>query len=168
MRHRNIPIARLPERSKSARDRALYVLADMRRDPSLALTRAARNRRIDPRSVHTQLPSAFLKDSSGRIRPKPSSQRTKTLYIPTATPGRSAPVVTRKRSERLLLGEWLAALNAAARGDWSRMRKFPKRQIIGGVRLATGPRAVQRILNALAEKDEPFEGLYRAIGRGKA
>jgi hypothetical protein len=45
------------------------------------------------------------------------------------------------------------------------MKKFPRRQVIGGVRLATGPKEVQRILTALAEEESPFEGLYRTIVR---
>jgi len=146
-------------------DRAQRLVADMRRDPSLVFTAAARNRGVDPRWVLKHLSSAFRKDSSGRVRAKPSEQRHKTLYIPSASPGVSIPVVTRNRRERLLLGEWMAALNAAGRGDFSRIRKFPKRQVIGGVRLATGPKEVKRILNALAEEESPFEGLYRTLAR---
>jgi len=145
--------------------RASKVLEDMRGDPSLSLSEAARKRRIDPRSVRKHFGSALRKDSSGRVRAKPSNRRHKTLYIPSASPGVSVPVVTRSRRERLLLGEWMAALNAAGRGNFSRMRKFPKRQVIGGVRLATGPKEVQRILNALAEEESPFEGLYRTLVR---
>lgn len=151
---------------KQTRALALQVRGDMLRNPSLTFTQAARNRGIDPRSVRKQLPSAFHPDSSGRIKPRgPSDRFHQMLYIPSTTPGVSVPVSTKNSRERRLLGKWLAALNAAGRGDFSRIRKFPKRQVIGGVRLASGPREVQRILMALAEKEEPFEGLYRSLAR---
>lgn len=152
-------------KSSDARDRALHVLSDMRRDHSLTLTQAARNREVDPRSVRKQLPSAFLKDSSGRIRARVSDRYRQTLHIPSSKPGVLIPVSTRNSRERQLVGQWMDAINAAGRGDFSKIKKFPRRQIVGGVRLATGPRKVQRILNALAEKDEPFEGLYRSIAK---
>jgi len=153
------------KREAAVHKRALRVLSDMRRDPSLSLSEAARKRRIDPRSVRKHVGSKLRKDSSGRVRAKPSDGRHKTLYIPSASPGVSVPVTTRNVRERRLLGKWMAALNAAGRGDFSRIRKFPKRQVIGGVRLATGPKEVQRILNALAEEESPFEGLYRTLVR---
>lgn len=154
-----------PTAASQRLDRAYRLLADTQRDPSLVFTAAARKHGVDPRWVLKHLSSAFRKDSSGRVRAKPSNQRHKTLYIPSASPGVSVPVVTRNRPERLLLGEWMAAFNAAGRGDFSRMRRFPKRQVIGAVRLATGPKEVQRILNALAEEESPFEGLYRTFVR---
>ncbi len=147
------------------RRRALQVLGDMRRDPSLTLTQAARNREVDPRSVRKQLPSAFLTDSSGRIRARESDRYRQTLHIPSSRPGVLIPVPTKNSRERQLLGQWMDAINAAGRRDFSKITKFPRRQIVGGVRLATGPRTVQRILNALAEQEEPFEGLYRSLAR---
>jgi hypothetical protein len=145
--------------------RARQVLEDMRRDPSLSLTRAARNRKIDPRTVRKHFSSAFRKESSGRIRAKPLGGRHKTLYIPSTSPGVSVPVITKNVRERRLLGKWMAALNAAGRNDFSKMKRFPRRQVIGGVHLATSPEEVQRILNALAEEESPFEGLYRTLVR---
>ena len=46
----------------------------------------------------------------------------------------------------------MKALNAAGRGDFSQMDKFPRNKAIGGVRLPTNRNDVQRILRALAEK----------------
>ena len=94
-----------------------------------------------------------------------SNQRHKTLYKPTAIPGVHDPVVTKNKRERRLLGKWMAALNAAGRNDWSKMSKFPKQQLVGGVLLETDPNEVQAILLALAEEESPYEGLYRAIAR---
>jgi hypothetical protein len=137
----------------------------MLKKPSLSLTRAARMRRIDPRTVRKHQPTLFRKDSSGRIRAKMRNPRYKTLYKPTSTPGMPVPVVTKSKRERLLLGEWMAALNEAGKSDWSRMRKFPKGKRIGGVLLETDPKEVQKILEALADEESPFEGLYRAVAR---
>jgi len=75
------------------------------------------------------------------------------------------PVITKNKRERLLLGEWMAALNEAGRGHWSRMQKFPKGKRIGGVLLETDPKQVQEILEALADEESPFEGLYRTVAR---
>lgn len=141
------------------------VIADMLGDPSLSFTAAARKWKVDPRWLREHFVSDLRKDSSGRIRAKVRNRRHKILYKPTATPGESIPVVTKSKRERQLLGQWMAALNAAGRGDWSKMRKFPKGKRIGGVLLETSPEEVQAILNALAEEESPFEGLYRATVR---
>ncbi len=146
-------------------NRAFHVAADMRRDASLTLAQAARNREIDPRTVRRQIPSAFLKDSSGRIRARTSDRFRQTLYIPTTTPGVRTPILTKNSHERQQIGSWMAALNAAGRGDFSDMNEFPRQQFVGGVHLPTNAEVVQRILNALAEEEAPFEGLYRTIAR---
>jgi hypothetical protein len=134
-------------------------------DPSLSFTAAARKWRVDPRWLQKHYGSEFEKNSSGRIRAKVRNPRHKTLYKPTATPGMAIPLVTRSKRERLLLGEWMAALNKAGKGDWSRMREFPKDKRIGGVPLETDPNEVQEILEALADEESPFEALYRAVAR---
>jgi hypothetical protein len=73
------------------------------------------------------------------------------------------PVPTQSKKERLLLGRWMAALNSAGRGDFSKIDKFPKN--IGGILLPTKRAEVQQILVSLAEQESPFEGLYRTIVR---
>lgn len=137
----------------------------MRRDPSLTFTQATRNREIDPRSVRKRIASAFRKDSSGRIKARASDRFRQTLYIPSTKPGVRIPVSTRNSHERRSVGRWLDALNAAGRGDFSKLKKFPRGQFVGGVRLPTGTYEVQRIVAALAEEEAPFEGLYRSIAR---
>lgn len=141
------------------------VIADMLGDPSLSFTAAARKWEADPRWLRKTFSSEFEKTPSGRIRAKVRNARHKILYQPTATPGMAIPVVTKNKRDRLLLGEWMAALNEAGRGDWSRMGKFPKGRRIGGVLLETDPDKVQEILEALAEEESPFEGMYRTIAR---
>jgi hypothetical protein len=75
------------------------------------------------------------------------------------------PVPTKSKQERLLLGRWMAALNSARGGDFSKMDKFPKNKRIGGVLLPTKRAEIQQILVILAEQESPFEGLYRTIVR---
>jgi hypothetical protein len=137
----------------------------MRRDPTLTYTQAAHNRKIDPRSVRKHIGSAFYKDPSGRIRARGADHFRQTLHIPTAKPGIQIPVPTRGFRQRKLLGRWMDALNAAGRGDFSKLKKFPRGQIVGGVHLPTEAYEVQRILEALAEEEGPYEGLYRSIAR---
>jgi hypothetical protein len=141
------------------------VVEDMLGNPSLSFTAVTRKHNVDRRWVLKHLGWKFRKDSSGRIRAKVRNSRYKTLYKPTATPGVSVPVVTKNKRERRLLGKWMAALNAARHNDWSKLRKFPNRQLIGGVLLETDPHEVQPILRALAEEESPFEGLYRTAVR---
>ncbi len=65
--------SRATKRGRSdIRARALQVKADMLRNPLLTRTEAARNRRIDPRTIDKEIPSAFYKDSSGRIKARVS------------------------------------------------------------------------------------------------
>ena len=146
-------------------ERGEAVVADMLGNPSLSFTAATRKHKVDPRWLQKHLGWKFQKDSSGRIRAKVSNQRHKTLYKPTAIPGVHDPVVTKNKRERRLLGKWMAALNAAGRNDWSKMSKFPKQQLVGGVLLETDPNEVQAILLALAEEESPYEGLYRTTAR---
>lgn len=140
-------------------------IADMLGDPSLSFTAAARKWKVDRRWLGEHFASDLQKNSSGRIKAKLHNPRHKTLYKPTATPGMPDPVLTKSKRERLELGEWLAALNEAGRGNWSRIEKFPKGKRIGGVLLETDPKQVQEILEALADEESPFEALYRAVGR---
>jgi hypothetical protein len=137
----------------------------MERNPSLDFTHACRNRNIDPRTVENHVGSALQRNSSGRIKRRPSDNLRLTLYIPSSEPGEEIPVVTSNSSERRLLGKWMAALNYAGRGDFSKIRGFPRGQSIGGVALLTSDFEIQSILDALAEAEAPFEGLYRTIAR---
>lgn len=91
--------------------------------------------------------------------------RRKLLYIPWFEPGEVIPVPTKGKAERLLVGRWMTGLNAAGRGDFSRIDKFPRNTVIGGVRLPTDRKEIQQILKSLADKESPFEGLYRTIAR---
>jgi len=63
------------------------------------------------------------------------------------------------------MGQWMAGMNAAGRGDFSKIDRFPKNERIGGVLLPTKRADVQQILVSLADRESPFEGLYRTIVR---
>jgi len=145
--------------------RARQVQTDMLEDPLLPFKRAARKRRIDPRTVLKHLPGGFRKDSSGRIIARAVTGRRKLLYIPWFEPGEVMPVPTKSKAERLLVGRWMAALNTARDGNFSRIDKFPRNTVIGGVRLPTSRTEIQQILKSLADRESPFEGLYRTIAR---
>lgn len=102
-----------------------------------------------PFSVTSGLISGKTRQAESRL-----GQR-QILFIPGPEPS----------SERRLVGRWMKALNAAGRGDFSQMDKFPRNKSIGGVRLPTNRTEVQRILEALAEKESPYERLYRTLAR---
>jgi hypothetical protein len=149
----------------STEKRVRQVRQDMRKDSSLSLARASRRRRIDPRTVLKHDPTGFRKDTSGRIRACAVPSRQKILYIPWFEPGEVKPIPTKSKAERLLVGRWMAALNSAGRNDWSKMNNFPRGKRVGGVLLPTNPAEIQQILKSLADKESPFEGLYRTIVR---
>jgi len=152
-------------RKSSTYNRASQVQRDMLRDPSLSFARALRKRKIDGRTVLHHFGSDFEKDSSGRIKARSIGRRRQTLFIPGPEPSQDIPVPTKNASERRLVGRWMKALNAAGRGDFSQMDKFPRHKSIGGVRLPTNRNEVHRILKALAERESPFERLYRTLAR---
>jgi hypothetical protein len=152
-------------RKSSTFTRASHVYRDMLGDRSLSFAQTTRKRKVDPRTVLRHFGSDFEKDSSGRIKARPKGRRRQTLYIPAFEPGQETPVPTKNASEKRILGRWMAALNAAGRGDFSKIDKFPRNKVIGGVLLPTSRKDVQRILEALAEKESPFEGLYRTLAR---
>ncbi len=156
---------KLSSGKSSPRKRASLVRGDMLHNRSLSLARAARKRKVDPRTVLHHFGSDFQKDSSGRIRPRGNDRRRQTLFIPWVEPGEDMPVPTKSARERRLVGRWMAALKAAGRSDFSKMDRFPRNTSIGGVTLPTSRKDVQRILEALAEMESPYEGLYRTIAR---
>jgi|ERR1700692_528331 len=152
-------------RKSSTYNRAYRVQQDMLRNPSLTFARATRKRKIDHRTVLRHFGSDFEKDSSGRLKARPIGRKRQTLYVPGFDPGHDTPVPTQNSGERRSVGRWMAALNAAGRGDFSKMDKFPRGKSFGGVHLPTNRNDVQRILRALAEKESPFERLYRTLAR---
>ena len=148
--------------SNSTYNRASKVHQDMLRNSSLSFAQAVRKRKIDGRTVLRHFGSEFEKNSSGRIKARPKGRERHILYIP---PGQQILVPTKNASERRAVGRWMAALNAAGRGDFSKIEKLPRNKLVGSVRLPTNRNEVQRILKALAEKESPYERLYRTLAR---
>jgi hypothetical protein len=155
----------LSKRSQSTRAKALHVLSDLRRDPKLTLSHAAKNREISPRSVRKHIGSQLKQERpGGRIRVTVSDRLRATLHIPSTKPDVLIPIHTKSSKERYLVGEWFASLVEAGRGDFSRLNQFPKEIYIDGVRLPTGAYEVQKIIEAMENSESPFEQLYASAG----
>jgi len=155
----------LSERSQAARAKALHVLSDLRRDPKLTLSQAAKNREVSPRSVWKHIGSQLKQERpGGRIRVTASDRLRATLHIPSTKPDVLIPIRTKSSKERYLVGDWFASIVEAGRGDFSRLNQFPKGVYIDGVRLPTGAYEVQKILEAMENSESPFEQLYASAG----
>lgn len=155
----------LSERSQSTRAKALHALSDLRRDPKLTLSRAAKNREVSPRSIRRYIGSQLKQErSGGRLRVTSSDRLRATVHIPSTRPDVLIPIHTKSSKERYLVGEWFASIVEAGRGDFSRLNQFPKGTYIEGVRLPTGAYEVQKILEAMENSESPFERLYASAG----
>lgn len=145
--------------------KALHVLSDLRRDPKLTLSQAAKNREVSPRSIRKYIGSQLRQErSGGKLRVTSSDHLRATLHIPSTKPDVLIPIHTKRSKERYLAGEWFASIVEAGRGDFSRLNRFPKGTYIDGVRLPTGPYEVQKILEAMETSESPFERLYATAG----
>jgi hypothetical protein len=155
----------LSARSQSTRAKTFHALSDLRRDPDLAPTQAAKNREVSLDSMWKYVGSELKQERpGGRIRVTSSDRLRVTLHVPSTKADVLIPVHTKSSKERYLIGEWFAAIKEAARGDFSRLNKFPKRTFVNGVRLPTGSYEVQRILEAMETAEQPFEHLYAMAG----
>ena len=154
-KRRSIPISRLSHRSQAARERAVHVLATMRNNPSLSLTRAARLEGVRPETVKKYFPSAIQK-SNGRIRATKSDRYTVTLYVPDAQ-GNPVPVRTRSSRDREALGQYLRDLGRYQRGDREALARWRGKKV-AGVELVTDERAIVAMEPALSDF-----ALYRAF-----
>jgi hypothetical protein len=123
------------------------------------------NREVSPRSIRKYVGSQLKQERSGRkLRVTASDRLRTTLRIPSTKPDVLIPIHTKSSKERYLVGEWFASLKEAARGDFSRLKRFPKGTYIDGVRLPTGAYEVQRIGEAMETSESPFERLYASAG----
>jgi hypothetical protein len=160
VRQRNIPIARLPERSQSARDRGLHVLAAMRHDRHLSLTHAAKLQGVRPETVKKYFPSA-LKKTNGKFLATKTDRYAATLYVPDAD-GKEVPVKTRSSKEREQLGQYLRDLGRYLRGNRDALSKWQRKKV-AGVELVTDGRTLISIEPALSDFS-----LYRSFNPGGA
>jgi hypothetical protein len=152
---KSIVLNRLSARSLSARDRALHVVAAMRHDPKLSLTRAARLEGIKTQTVKKYLASA-LKQSSGRFRVTKSDRYSATLYVPDAR-GNAVPVRTSSSRERGHLGRYLRDLGRYLRGNRDALAFWHGKRV-AGVELLTSGRAITDIEPVLSDFS-----LYRTL-----
>src|SRR5438477_6271534 len=94
-KRRFVSIAKLPERSFYARDRALKALRDMRRGASIS--QAAQGNAVSPRTIKRYVGLALVQDRPGaRIRATKSDRLLPYLQIP----GRYGPVEVTARGSR--------------------------------------------------------------------
>ena len=160
-RSRRKTVAGISERSRATRAKAFHVLSDLRRNPELTVTQAARNREISLRSVRKYIGSQLKQERSGaKLRVTTSDLLRATLQIPSTKPDVLIPIHTKTSSERHLVGEWFASINEAASGNFDRLNRFPKGIVIDGVLLPTDSQKVQQILEAMEGAETPFERLY--------
>lgn len=156
----SITVSRLPQRSQSARDRALHVLSAMRRDPNLSLTHAAKLEGVKRETVRKYFPSA-LKESQGKYRATKGDRYAATLYIPNAQ-GHSVAVTTRSSKDREALSQYLRDLGRYLRGKRDALAPWRGKKI-AGVELVTDGRTLANIEPALSEFS-----LYRTANGGAA
>jgi hypothetical protein len=159
-RRRKLSSAKLSQRSQSAYDRSLHVLAAMRRDPKLSLTHAAKLEGVKRDTVKRHFPSA-LKQSHGKFRVTKNDRNTATLYIPDIH-GNSIPVNTRSSKDRQALSRYLRDLGRYLRGNRNALAPWHGKKI-AGVKLVTAGRTIVAIEPALSEFS-----LYRAFNGGAA
>jgi hypothetical protein len=152
------------EREARARERALAVLANMRRK-HLSLAAASRLERVKPSTVRRYVGSAVRHDKvNGRYRATKGDRFRRDLQIPTASGPMTIPVYGSKNAENI--SKYLNAVAHYLRtGEESKLRPFRGKSIkVGGkrIKLLTDTRA----LLSLAEADLlHFDQLYASIAR---
>ncbi|MGB9072139.1 MAG: hypothetical protein WCC22_05670 [Terriglobales bacterium] len=138
----------------------MHALADMRHDPNLSLTHAARLQGVKRETVKKYFPSA-LKQANGKFRVTKSDRYTATLYVPDVH-GDSIAVKTRSSREREQLGQYLRDLGRYLRGNRDALSEWHGKKI-GGVELVTDGRTLKTIEPALSDFS-----LYRTFNGGAA
>jgi len=157
---RSLRIVRLPERSQAARDRALHVLAALRRDPSLAPTHAAKLEGVSYRTFKKYFGSE-LRKSGSRYEVTPSDRRVAYISLPDEH-GRLVLRKTTSSKEREKAGAFLKDFNRYLRGNRTALAKWANVKI-GGSGLLTAPRTIKATEPALSDFS-----LYRAANGGAA
>src|SRR5437660_10415438 len=90
----------LSERSQSTRAKELHVLSDLRRDPKLTLSQAAKNREVSPRSIRKYIGSQLKQERpGGKLRVTSSDRLRATLHIPSTKPDFLIPIHTKSSKE---------------------------------------------------------------------
>ena len=98
----------LGQKSELARDRGLHVLAAMRRDPNLSLSRAAKLEGVKPETVKKHF-SSSLRKVAGKFTVTKSDRYAATLYVPDVH-GSPVPLPTRSSKQRRQASNYLRDL----------------------------------------------------------
>jgi hypothetical protein len=157
-RGQKIALTRLPQRSQSARDRAMHAIATMRRDSKLSLSHAAKLEGVKPATIKKYFFSS-LKRSKGKLRATKSDRSSATLYVPDAY-GKAVPVHTRSSKDRKALSRYLRDLGRYLRGKRNALAPW-RGKTIAGVELVTSGDVIVSIEPALSEFS-----LYRSTNSG--
>ncbi len=134
------------QRSNAAYNRALHVLARMRRT-EVALTSAAREEHIDPRTVRKYLGTELRRQTGHRgLRPTKADQRARHMLVPTALG--NVPIIVPGSREASRLGRYRSAVGKYLRtGDTDALSEFEGKSI-GGHRLITDPETLSSLAQA--------------------
>jgi len=131
--------------SWSARDRALHVLARMRRTGE-TLTAAAREEHIDPRTVCKYLGPELRGLREGRTQPTKVDRRRRRMLVPTLLG--NVPETIRGSKQASLLGRYMSAVGYFLRtGNAKRLKEFEGRSIAGHL-LITDPETLTSLAQA--------------------
>jgi hypothetical protein len=157
-RVRTVSVSKLTLRSQSARDRALHVIAAMRRDHGLRLTQATKLHGVKPETILKYFPSE-LRKSRGRFRVRKDDRYSATLYLPDKY-GSPIEVATRSSKERKQASQYLRDVGRYLRGQKNALSKWHGKKI-AGVEVVTAGRTIVAMEPALSEFS-----LYRALNGG--
>jgi hypothetical protein len=157
-RAQSVVISHLPKRSEEARDRAMHAIADMRRDPKLSLSHAAKFQGVKPATIKKYF-SSSLKHSKGKLRVTKSDRSRATLYVPDAE-GNPVAVHTRSSKDRKALSRYLRDLGRYLRGKRNALAPW-RGKTIAGVELVTSADVIVSLEPALSEFS-----LYRSTNGG--
>jgi hypothetical protein len=157
---RRAALSKLTTRSQSAYDRALHVIAAMRRDPNLRLSAATRLHGVKAETIRKYFPSE-LRKSGGSFRVRKSDRYSANIYLPDRN-GNHVLVSTRSSKERKQASQYLRDLGRYLRGQKNALAKWHGKKI-AGVELVTAGRTIAAIEPALSEFS-----LYRAANGGAA
>jgi len=126
----------LSERSHSARDHALHVLAAIRCNLRLSLNRAAKLQCVKSESVKKHFSSALRKTGS-KFKATQSDRNAETLYVPDSR-GKSVAVSTRSSKDREALGGYLRDLGQYLRGKRDALAAWHGKKIAGAELVTAG------------------------------
>ena len=158
LRRRNLTVVGLSLRSQAARDRAVHVLAAMRRDSKLSLTHAAKLHGVKPETVKKYFSSA-LSESHGQFQVAKSDRYSTTLYLPDRN-GHAIAIKTRSSKDRKALGRYLRDVGRYLGGKRDALAAWQGKKI-SDFELVTDGRTLVAIEPALSDF-----ALYRAFNGG--